>query len=316
MLNSEVHISILAYPGCMQSAVQGLKELFFLASDLCKQNAAPQRFSVELIEGLRLKLPNEPTALPNGLHIVIIPPNVEGDYYRHADRGILQWIKQQHSGGAVISSICAGAFILADTGLLTNRTVTTHWGLAREFETQHPDVPLDTNKILINDRDIITAGGLMAWVDLGLELVAEFAGAAIMRQLGKLMVVDTGQREQRFYKSFVAPLNHGDPEILKAQHFLQSNFARSITIAELAELSCLGERTFLRRFIKATGEKPTHYLQKLRIQKACEQLESNRDTIEHIAYGVGYEDASAFRKTFIKIMGLTPKEFRARFGNS
>lgn len=156
----------------------------------------------------------------------------------------------------------------------------------------------------------------MAWMDLGLELVAEFSNASIMRELGKLMVVDTGQREQRFYKSFVPPLNHGDQDILRAQHFLQSNYATAITIVDLASLGCLGERTFLRRFTKATGDKPTHYLQKLRIQKACEQLESTRDTIEHIAYGVGYEDTSAFRKTFIKIMGLTPKGFRSRFGNS
>lgn len=316
MLNSDVHISLLAYPGCMQSAVQGLKELFFLANDLCAQGGQSQHFTVEIIDTHRLKLPSGDTPqLPNGIHVVIIPPSVEGQYYRQADDALLKWIRDRHLNGGIICSVCAGAFILADSGLAQGRCLTTHWGLSADFAALHPTITLDTNRILINDGDIISAGGLMAWVDLGLELVAEFSGAGIMRQLGKLLVVDTGSREQRFYKSFVPTLNHGDDAILKAQHHLQNHYSQSITIAGLAKLSCLGERTFLRRFIKATGEKPTHYLQKLRIQKACEQLESSRDSIEHVSTSVGYEDTSAFRKTFIKIMGLSPKEFRNRFCN-
>ncbi len=309
MYNSTTKIAIISYPGCMQSAVFGLKEQFILASNLCQQNGMKQRFNVKIIELHELNLIKHSTKL----QILIIPPNVEGKYYLKPDKFLTDWINKQHIQGCIVCSICAGAFILAATDLLENNEVTTHWILASEFKQNYPLIKLNTNKILINNSDIISAGGLMSWIDLGLELVAQFSNANIMRQLGKLMVVDTGLREQQYYKSFTPKLNHGDETIIKAQHFMQTNFIQTISTKQLAALCFLGDRTFLRRFFKATAITPIQYLQKLRIQKACEILETSNQTIESIAYQVGYQDSSAFRKIFIKTTGLTPKAFKNRF---
>lgn len=188
--------------------------------------------------------------------------------------------------------------------------------LAERFAQQFPLVTLDANKILINDGDLITAGGLMAWMDLGLELVAQFGQPAQMRLLGAQLVVDTAPREQRYYRRFMPTLDHGDALILKAQHRLQRDFQLPISVREMAEQIHLTERTFLRRFVKATGLKPKAYLQQLRIGKACEMLESTPVTVEQVAAAVGYEDTSAFRKTFIKVTGLTPRAFRSRFSHN
>ena len=153
----------------------------------------------------------------------------------------------------------------------------------------------------------------MSWLDLGLELVAQFTHPSIMRQLGKTLIVDTGSREQKYYQSFVPKLDHGNKAILKVQHYVQTHFAGAISISQLAELACLSERTFLRHFVQATGIKPTEYLQRLRIQKACDYIETSTSTFDTISMDVGYEDNSAFRKTFRKITGLTPSEFKKRF---
>ena len=153
----------------------------------------------------------------------------------------------------------------------------------------------------------------MSWVDLGLELVAQFMHPSVMRQLGKYMVVDTGLREQRYYQSFSPVLDHGNKAILKTQHYIHKHFNQVITIETLCSLCFLSERTFLRHFVKATEFKPTQYIQQLRIKKACELIESTSDTFETIAAAVGYEDSSAFRKTFVKIIGLTPRDFKQRF---
>lgn len=307
---SLIKIGIINYPGAMLSAVQGLREIFLLANRICAQNGFEREFEVILLT---------PEDIAGGgyedhrLQVLIMTPCLEGKYHLQPDAHLNRWMQQHHSQGAVVCSVCAGAFLLAASGILDGRPATTHWDLAERFATDYPRVKLDINKILINDGDIITAGGLMAWMDLGLELVAQFTQPQIMRQLGKYLIIDTGAREQRYYQSFNPKLDHGDRLVLKTQHHLQACFHEHISISDLPDMVHLSERTFLRRFVKATGLKPMQYLQRLRIQKACDLLEASADTIEAIAEQVGYEDTSAFRKIFIKTTGLTPKEFRGRF---
>ncbi|MCJ8340326.1 MAG: helix-turn-helix domain-containing protein [Pseudomonadales bacterium] len=212
-----------------------------------------------------------------------------------------------------MAAACAGTFILAATGLLQGKTVTTHWGLEAIFVEKFPDLNLDIEKILINNGNLITAGGMLSWLDLGLEVVAQFSQPSVMRQLGKLLVVDTGSREQRFYQQFCPVLNHGDQTIINIQQYLQTSFQQKISVAKLAQKSCLTDRTFLRRFVQATTLKPVQYLYRLRIQKACDLLETTRYPFDWIANQVGFVDAGACRKIFVRIIGLTPSEFRKRF---
>lgn len=304
-----IRLTIIRYPGAMQSAIAGLSELFDLANRLiAKQQGV--LFEVQV-------LPYQQDVLIHDIHanqIIILPPCTVGEFYTEPTDALSEWLRTQHAQGAVLCSICAGAFLLAQTGLLAQRPATTHWMLAEPFAQRFPDVCLDDSKILINDGDLITAGGLMAWLDLGLELVAQFSHPTIMRQLGKQLVVDTGPREQRYYRQFMPRLDHGDRAIRSCQHHMQRYYNTSLPISTLAKHSHLTERTFLRRFVRATGLKPSEYLQQLRIAKACDALESDLQPIEIIAASVGYEDTSAFRKTFIKITGLTPRDFRNRFG--
>ncbi|WP_036551963.1 GlxA family transcriptional regulator [Neptunomonas japonica] len=315
-----IHIGIIDYPGALQSAVQGLKEMFIAANRICVQQDLTIAFDIDIYNVEQVSVSStkgflEEQQTSNPLQVVILPPCLEGEYYIGPDQNLKEWLLEQRAQGVILCSVCAGAFILASCGLLDQRPATTHWGLAERFNKTYPTVLLDSNKILINDTDLITAGGLMAWLDLGLELVAQFTQPRIMRLLGKYLIVDTGSREQRYYRSFVPALNHGDQAVLTVQHHLQVNFAKNISMSDLAALSCLGERTFLRRFVKATKLKPSQYLQQLRIQKACDWIESSYDSVELIAAKVGYEDVSAFRKIFIKTMGLTPREFRHRFAH-
>lgn len=311
MTDSSISIAIINYPGIMTSAVSGMVEHFQIANLICHQNDVAVSFKPQPIDSNAL----ESAGMTNTdlYTVIIIPPAMDDRYYLSPDNTLIEWLKQQHDKGTIICSICAGAFILAKTGLVNGRSMTTHWALANDFSDQFPNVKLDSNKLLINDTDIISAGGMMSWIDLVLELVSQFSNSLVMRKLGKHLIVDTAFREQCYYQSFSPRLDHGDETILRVQHQLHSQFQNTVMVKELAEYSHLTERTFLRRFVKATGVKPTQYLQQLRIQKACELIESSRDAVENIAQQVGYEDVSAFRKTFIKIIGQTPKEFRKRF---
>ncbi len=316
MPTSPIRVGLVKYPGAMLSAVQGLQDMFFLANSICAQNGLDERFEVivyaseDLPQQLDQVSLNQEKAV---LQILIIPPRLEGDNYLSPTQVLKNWLSQHHEQGTIICSACAGTFILAATGLLQKRRATTHWDLVLPFQERYPETYLEINQLLINDGDIITAGGLMSWIDLGLELVAQFTHPQIMRQLGKYMIIDTGQREQRYYQSFMPKLDHGDAAIIKVQHYIQTHLDEPLPVSLLQEQCFLSERTFLRRFVRATTLKPKQYIQRVRIQRACELIETTKDTFESISLNVGYEDNSAFRKTFIKIMGLTPREFRSRF---
>lgn len=302
-----IQITIIDYPNALQSAVQGLRELFFLANTIVIENQFEVEFCIKVIQ---------PDINLDEMHksdIVIIPPNFDGDYYYTPQPRLLRYLNDAHQDGAILCSACAGTFILASTGLLNNRIATTHWQLADKFHEAFPKVSLEIESLLINDGDIISAGGLMSWIDLGLEIVAQFTKPHIMRTLGKFLIVDTGKREQRYYGSFSPKLNHGNKKILHVQHFIQKNYNKTLNVSVLATLACMSERTFLRQFSHATTLKPIQYIQKVRVQKACELLESTTHSFESVALNIGYDDVNSFRKVFIKIMGISPTAFRERF---
>ncbi len=155
----------------------------------------------------------------------------------------------------------------------------------------------------------------MAWVDLGLRLIERFLGPTTMLATARFFLVDPGGREQRFYSPFAPVLTHGDTAVLKAQRWVQTRSGERTTLGGMARKSGLGERTFLRRFQKATGFTPIAYVQHLRVGKARELLEASDRSIDEIACQVGYEDTGAFRKVFQRVMGLTPGEYRRRFSH-
>jgi len=315
-------IAIVDYPDVLKSAVYGLQEMFLMANEIATEQGLTIQLQADIIGFIKRTNSQEETIPPikdalqgNDVRYeaVILPPSMPSKFYLQPTPDLLNWLQNRHGEGSILCSACAGAFIIASTGLLAKREATTHWGLANDFTDLHPDTRLNLKEIVKNDGDIITAGGMMSWLDLGLELVAQFMSPAVMRQLGKILVIDTGQREQRFYQQFSPRLNHGDDVILNIQQTLQRDYPNTIRITELASASCLTERTFLRRFSKATGFKPSEYLQRLRIQKACDLLENTHKTFELIANEVGYEDVSACRKTFTRIIGLSPRAFKKRF---
>lgn len=306
-MTKSICVIIIDYPNALQSAVHGLQELFLLANQIIKDNHLDMQFTVRVVK------PNEELESVGQSDIVILPPSLDDGYHNKPQPELLQFIKQAHKRGSILCSTCAGAFILAKTGLLDNRIATTHWQLADKFKEQYPQVSLKIESLLINDGDIISAGGLTSWIDLGLEIVAQFSRPNIMRLLGKYLIVDTGKREQRYYETFTPKFSHGNHQVLQVQYYIQANYNKLLKIADLAVLACMSERTFLRHFTHATTIKPLEYIQKVRVQKACELLESTTQSFEQIAHSIGYDDANSLRKVFIKIIGLTPSSFRSRF---
>jgi transcriptional regulator GlxA family with amidase domain len=317
---NEIRIGIVLYPGAQLSAAMGLTDLFHIAGQMAERTdqGAP-RLRVRDIQAeatgtsapVVAPEPSESDDAP--CHVLILPPSLEAPIQSDVAAPVADWLRQRHGEGSVLASVCGGAFLLAETGLLSERAATTHWIYADEFRDRFPDVALDTDRLIIDGGDIISAGGLMSWIDLGLKLVDRFLGPVVMAQTARMMLVDPPGREQRYYSGFAPRLTHGDTAVLNVQHFLQASEGRDARLATLAEQAGLEERTLLRRFQKATGLTTTEYAQRLRVVKAQELLQFGRLPVERISWEVGYSDAGAFRKVFHRIVGLTPGEYRQRF---
>jgi transcriptional regulator GlxA family with amidase domain len=249
----------------------------------------------------------------HALSVLVIPGNEEAPLGESREGPLLRWLREKHSEGVVLAAVCGGVFILARTGLLAGRQATTHWAFEEEFSLQFPEVLTETDRMVIDYGDVVTAGGVLAWADLGLRLIERFLGPTVMLDTARFMNIDPPGREQQFYSDFVPKTKHGDIAILKAQHWLSTQREHSIGVADIARYTCLEPRTLLRRFVNATGMKPSEYQQRLRITRAREMLEFSRTSIDAIAASVGYEDVGRFRRVFRKIVGLTPSEYRQRF---
>jgi transcriptional regulator GlxA family with amidase domain len=191
--------------------------------------------------------------------------------------------------------------------------VTTHWMFADAFRKRFPGVDMDADKIVIDDGDIVTAGGLMAWTDLGMRLIERMLGQSVMIETGQFFLIDVGGREQRHYSTLAPDVAHGDDAIALVQTWLRQTGAKDVSVAAMAEKAGMEERTFLRHFKAATGTTPREYAQRMKFDRARKMLQTTRQPVSRIAWDIGYGDAAAFGRQFHRFVGLSPGEYRRRF---
>lgn len=317
-----VEMGVLIYPGAQMAAVHGLTDLFGVANRIAAEYLSAQ-LPVLRVSHWQADADHAPQRVfdsgpgpDGGLMALLIPPSIAGFSEDQASPALIHWLRQQHASGATLGGVCVGSILLAESGLLDGRSATTHWTSAKQFAQRYPRVRLNAEKPIVDDGDLITTAGLMAWSELGLRLVDRLLGPTIATGTARFLVVEHSDSASQCGSNFAPILGHGDGAILRVQHWLQANGAVEVSLTAMAEQAGLEERTFLRRFRAATGLKPTQYCQHLRIGKAREMLEFTNSTIDHIAWNVGYADPGAFRATFKKITGLAPSDYRNRFGVS
>ncbi|MFG6208035.1 GlxA family transcriptional regulator [Pseudomonas retamae] len=313
-------LGVLIYPGAQMAAVHGLTDLFAVANRIAAEQQTA-RLPMLRVSHWQAEGDQPPTRIyaslagdEANLQAVLIPPSISGFSAAQTPSRLMQWLRDQHACGATLGGVCVGSLMLAESGLLDGRSATVHWTAAQGFSERYPQIKLKADTPIVDDGDLITTAGLMAWSELGLRLVNRLLGPSIATRTAHFLVMEHSDSASACGSNFAPILSHGDAAILKVQHWLQSTGATDVSLAAMAERATLEERTFLRRFRAATGLKPTEYCQHLRVGKAREMLEFSNGTIDHIAWTVGYQDPGAFRAIFKKITGLTPSDYRGRFG--
>lgn len=310
-------IGLLIYPGVQMAAVLGMTDIFGMANEFVGESPNRKlRVSHWAAQGSDRHFERIRDTYPESLgepSVLVVPPAFGKPISPEVAKGYAAWLRERHASGAALASVCTGAFILGETGLLDGRRITTHWTFDEQMRTRFPNIKLDVDQLIVEDGDIITGGGAMSWIDLSLRLVVRHLGPSVMIETARALLVDPPHREQRYYSIFAPRLNHGDAAILKVQHWLQSTGAKDVELAQLSEIAGLEGRTFLRRFKKATGYTTTEYFQRIRVSKAQQLLYSGTQSLDQVAWEVGYSDPGAFRKVFTRIVGLTPGDYRKRF---
>ncbi len=297
-------VALVAYKDVQMSAVLGLGDLFDVANRFANEAKSPTiQWEIVQFDALSRHV---------GFEAIVLPPNL-AVARGGSDIEIHDWINQQHKWGATICSACAGAFWLGHAGVLEGRPATTHWALENEFKQAFPKVRIHPEHLIIDDDDIVTAGGVMAWLDLGIHLIRKFLGPEIVSKTCRQMLIDPAGREQRNYKSFIPNMAHSDDRVREIQRWLAGHIADNLSVARLADRFGWSKRTMQRRFTNATGLPINQYVQHLRVEKAKGLLERTSSTVSEICWQVGYSDVSAFSRVFRAISGLSASEYRKRF---
>ena len=317
------HISILVPKGAILGSLEGSRQLLTQVNSFFSSKGAPPIFKVQLV-GL-----SSETRLSGGCFTanadvlmdevkktdLIIIPALDGDIQvaLEANKDFIPWIIKQHQGGAEVASLCLGAFLLASTGLLNGKKCATHWMAGNSFRKMFPDVNLVTEKVITDENGIYSSGGAFSYTNLILYLIEKYAGRDIAILSAKVFALDIDREDQLSFLIFQGQKEHEDPQIKKAQEFIEQNFQEKITVDQLASMLAIGRRNLERRFKKATDNTVTEYIQRVKVEAAKISLESSRENVNEVMYKVGYTDTKAFRNTFKRFTGLSPVHYRNKY---
>lgn len=247
--------------------------------------------------------------------LIIVSP-ISGNLTKEVENNLdfVNWIKQQRiQNDAELASLCKGAFLLAETGLLNGKSCATHWTAHDEFQKRYPNVNLIPEKIICEDNGIYSSGGAYSILNFTLYLIERYFGRETAIWCSKVSEVEFDRISQSEFIIFSGQKDHSDDPIIKAQNYIEENYQKKISISQLADLVHLNGRSFLRRFKKATANTPLEYIQRVKVEAAKKKLESTTDTILQVMYGIGYNDEKAFRNIFRKYSGLSPLEYRKKY---
>lgn len=245
---------------------------------------------------------------------LLVPPemDISGGYPRE-----VAWLESCYAAGSYLGSACSGALLLAEAGLLDGRVATTHWAYCDAMARRYPTVRVEPYRALVTAGEgqrIVMVGGGSSWQDLALFLIARIVGLERALQVAKLYLIDWHHVGQQPYAVLSCHAQAEDAVIARCQQWLAEHYDHHHPVGAMTRLSGLPERSFKRRFRRATGMNPIEYVQTLRLEEAKQWLEMDDTPVESVAAAVGYEDVSFFNRLFRRKVGLTPAQYRKRFG--
>ncbi|EJL48670.1 transcriptional regulator containing an amidase domain and an AraC-type DNA-binding HTH domain [Rhizobium sp. CF122] len=302
-------IAVLLFPGFQMMSLAAISAFEFTNLELDEQvydisylsetgGPVPGSFGVT-VETTRFDDPAFDTLLVSGAVGIKLPTPGESDFIRSA-----------LAASRRVASICTGAFLLAEAGVLDGRRATTHWLLAHELQSRYPRIKIEEDRIFIIDGSVWSSAGMTAGVDLALAMVEKDHGAEVARAVARKLVVYHRRAGGQSQFSALLELEPKSDRIQKALVHARSNLKNALSVEELAEAAHLSPRQFSRTFRAETGQSPAKAVENLRLEAARLMMEQGRHPIDVVAAETGFADRERMRRAFLRAFGQPPQAIR------
>jgi transcriptional regulator GlxA family with amidase domain len=305
------NVLIVLFDGVQSLDVTGPLEVFAHAPGYEVTTASLHGAPARTSSGLRLTPDTALTDRTAPPDLLLVPG---GEGARRRDPDLVAWLRENAAKANRLASVCTGAFLLAEAGLLDGRKVTTHWAHCEELAAQYPGVTVDPDPIFIKEGSLATSAGITAGIDLALALVEDDLGRAAALKVARELVVflrrPGGQKQ--FSAQLSAQIANRAP-LRDLQHWIAEHPAADLSVETLAQRASLSPRQFARAFAAEVGMPPGRYVDRTRLEAARRHLEDTADDVAATARACGYGTPEAMRRAFVRALGVSPAEYRRRF---
>lgn len=243
----------------------------------------------------------------------LVVPGGEGT--RGEQPALVGWLRGHAGGAGRVASVCTGAFLLAEAGVLDGLRVTTHWAFCERLAREYPSVRVDPEPIFVRQGRVVTSAGVTAGIDLALALVEEDLGGAVALEVARHLVVFLRRPggQAQFSTHLSAQAVRRDP-VREVQHWIAEHPEGDLSVGALAGRAGLSPRQFARVFVREVGCTPGRYVERVRVETARRLLEEGEAPVVAVARRCGFASAEVMRRAFVRAVGCAPARYRERFG--
>jgi transcriptional regulator GlxA family with amidase domain len=311
--------NILVSKGSPISSVLGPYEMLMLANSLV-DNEYKMELEIVAAEHIlqatsdfEFKVTKSYKEIDKSDYVILAPlGRINSDALKF-EPSLIAWLKEHYERGSRLISLCTGAFLLAETGLLDGKTATTHWQYDDVFIKKYPNVLLQSNEVICQQGKLFSSGGANAYQDLILNVIGDHFGKEIKVKCAKLLMLDFTRKSQQMYRTPDKVRRHLDEQVHMLQDWIQDHLAESFKLDVLAKKVFLSERQIKRKFVTAVGMAPLIYVQYMRVELAKDYLLETNWSVEKVSDAVGYQDVRFFRMLFKRHTSISPSQYRQTF---
>ncbi len=311
-------VVLLAFPDVQILDVTGPSEVFAIADRICSgaysiELVAPGAGELQSSGSLRLVADRDIEHCAGPIDTLLVAGGL-GVSAAMEDRPLLDWLAAAAARSRRVASVCTGAFLLAQTGLLDGRRATTHWSACRRLAEDYPSVQVELDSIFVRDGSTCTSAGISAGIDLALALVEEDLGSQVALQIARMLVLF--MRRPGGQAQFSNTLESQSVQISglrELQAWIADHLDDDLSVGALAQRAFMSPRNFARVFASQTGQTPGRYVESLRIERARTLLQGGERTIEGVARACGFGTVETLRRSFSRRLGVSPSDYRDRF---
>jgi transcriptional regulator GlxA family with amidase domain len=314
-------IDVLAYPAVQLLDVTGPVQVFASANDVVAGAGSARPYLLRVVaqggEGAKasagVMIAADPlTQIGEALDTLLVAGG-QGAEAAAENPILVDWVRQRASQARRVASVCTGAFLLAAAGLLDGRRAATHWMYCSKLAQRFPKVRVEPDPIFVCDGPVWTSAGVTAGIDLALALVEEDLGRSVALAVARYLVVFLKRPGGQAQFSTALALQAADDKFGALHDWVNNHLASDLSLSVLADQAGMSERSFSRHYAEATGQTPARAIERLRVEAAARLLSESRTPVKRIAQRCGFGSEETMRRSFLRLLGVTPQDYRSRF---